>query len=213
MLPQGGVAVCLGLGRNTACVGASGHWRRPGADAPALKEEGKELKGWEPCCSQGRKCQGWVAGLDPCMVCEESGRKEQAGEDRWVFGPSVFDARLSASPLCLTSCGLCACIAPMVPVCPPVPRCVPLGAAVKRRPMVSAAPALPTAGSGRRTATDFARNRGAVCWMSAEHAVLAGQGRTARSHGGAGRVPGTGVCAWWRPRDRARCGGDGHAGS
>lgn len=70
------------------------------------------MKGWEPCCSEGRKCQGWVAGLDLRTVCDESGRKEQTGEGQVGLGsvclPCQTECISSLPGLLRPVCMLCA---------------------------------------------------------------------------------------------------------
>lgn len=65
---------------------ASGRERRSGADPPTLKEQ----KGWEPVCSQGRKCQGWVAGGAPASSGRGVGGWSRWGGEKWVLGSSAL---------------------------------------------------------------------------------------------------------------------------
>lgn len=78
-----GDAACLGLGRGAACVGALG--QHPAARIglgqlhPAREREGEGQKGWEPVCSQGRKCQGWAAGWIRASSGRRVGREREDG--------------------------------------------------------------------------------------------------------------------------------------
>lgn len=78
-----GDAACLGLGRGAACVGALGQHPAEriglGQLHPAREREGEGQKGWEPVCSQERKCQGWAAGWIRASSGRRAGREREGG--------------------------------------------------------------------------------------------------------------------------------------
>lgn len=214
---------------------ASGRERRSGADPPTPKEQ----KGWEPFCSQGRKCQGWVAGWVPASSGRGVGGWSRRGGARWVLGSAALhpwaknihpaggtETREARSPLLPLSPKACAHASPPPsalpqPLFPPPMPCGPLGAgcapqsrgaAVRQQPTVPS----PSTGPGGELHGLCTAPGGVFAGCRRSMRCLRGrEGRRAEPGpcGGTGRGSGPGVCAWWRLRDCGGCRGDGDAGS